>query len=195
MTEPLSDRRELEIDGLRIAYEQAGDGPLLVLLHGYVGDGPSTGHPQLDAPSDAFTVVAWDGPGTGRSSDPPESFSLPDFADVLAGFVDALELGRPHVAGLSFGGGLALELVRRHPGIPRTLILASAYTGWAGSLSPEEGRLRLRQVLELADLPPERFVAAVAPTASARRCVPSCERIDDDMLATAEQDGLCRTGS
>ena len=85
-------------------------------------------------------------------------------ADCLAGFVEALELARPHVAGLSFGGGLALELYRRHPGLPRSLVLASAYAGWAGSLPPDVVEGRLRQALELADLPPERFVREVIPT-------------------------------
>jgi hypothetical protein len=54
---------DIEVDGLRIAYELAGEGP---------------------------TVVAWGAPGTGRSSDPPESFRLPDYADCLADFVDGL---------------------------------------------------------------------------------------------------------
>ena len=86
------------------------------------------------------------------------------FADRLAEFIDELGLGRPHVAGLSFGGALALELYRRHPEIPRTLILASAYAGWAGSLPPDEVDRRLNQVLDQADLPPERFVSTVEPT-------------------------------
>ena len=41
--------REVEVGGLRITYERAGTGPPLVLLHGYVGDGPATWRPQLDA--------------------------------------------------------------------------------------------------------------------------------------------------
>ena len=135
--EAMSQSRDfVEVDGLRIAFERAGDGPPLVLLHGYVGDSRATWQHQLDALSDEFTVVAWDAPGAGQSSDPPESFSLGDFADRLAGFVAALGLERPHVAGLSLGGGLALELYRRHPAVPRTLVLASAYAGWAGSLPP-----------------------------------------------------------
>lgn len=154
----------IEVGGLRIAYERAGDGPPLVLLHGYVGDGPGTWCSQIDELSDEFTVVAWDAPGAGRSSDPPESFRLPDYADCLAGFVDALGLGRVHVAGLSFGGGLALELYRRHPAIPMTLILAGAYAGWAGSLPREIVEQRLEQALELADLPPDQLVRAVTPT-------------------------------
>jgi pimeloyl-ACP methyl ester carboxylesterase len=155
---------QIEVDGLRIAYEREGKGPPLILLHGYVGDGRGTWHRQLDGLSDEFTVVAWDAPGAGASSDPPEGFGLPDYADCLAGFVDALGLGRPHVAGLSFGGTLALELYRRHPALPRTLILASAYAGWAGSLPPEVVGQRLQQALDLADLPPDHFVREVAPT-------------------------------
>jgi pimeloyl-ACP methyl ester carboxylesterase len=108
--------------------------------------------------------VAWDAPGSGRSSDPPESFRLSDYADCLAGFVEALGLEPTHVAGLSFGGGLALELYRRHPTIPTSLVLAGAYSGWAGSLPPEVVEQRLQQVLQLADLPPDRFVSAVIPT-------------------------------
>ena len=51
---------------------------------------------------------------------------MPDYADASLDFVGALNLGRPHVVGLSFGGALALELYRRHPTIPMTLVLASA---------------------------------------------------------------------
>jgi pimeloyl-ACP methyl ester carboxylesterase len=154
----------IEVDGIRIAFERRGEGPPLILLHGYVGDSRATWHGQLDALCDAFTVVAWDAPGAGLSSDPPERFALRDYADCLNGFVDALGLGRPHVVGLSFGGGLALELYRRHPALPRTLVLASAYAGWAGSLPPEVVEQRLQQVLQLADLPPDQFVRAVTPT-------------------------------
>ncbi len=86
------------------------------------------------------------------------------YADCVAGFVDALNLDRPHVAGLSFGGALALELGRRHPAIPKTLILASAYAGWGGSLPIDVADQRLQQALRLADLPPDEFVGELLPT-------------------------------
>ena len=144
----------IEVDGLRIAYERAGGGPALVLLHGYVGDGATTWRRQLEELSDEFTVVAWDAPGVGGSSDPPVSFGLAGYADCLAAFVDRLGLEKPHVAGLSFGATLALELYRRHGAIPNTLILASAYAGWAGSLPADVAEQRLQQALVLADLSP-----------------------------------------
>ena len=102
------------VDGLRIAYERAGAGPALVLLHGYVADGRTTWRRQLDGLCDEFTVVAWDAPGVGGSSDPPEGFGMAGYADCLAGFVDALGLDRPNVVGLSFGGSLALAFEDRH---------------------------------------------------------------------------------
>jgi pimeloyl-ACP methyl ester carboxylesterase len=155
---------QIEVAGLRIAYERAGEGPPLVLLHGFVGDGPRTWRHQIDGLSDEFTVIAWDAPGAGRSSDPPESFRMPDYADCLVRFVDALGFRRPHVAGLSFGGALALELYRRHPTIPMTLVLAGAYAGWPGSLPPEVAEQRLRQSLQFAELSAAQFVGEMIPT-------------------------------
>jgi pimeloyl-ACP methyl ester carboxylesterase len=155
---------KVEVDGLQIAYERAGSGPPLVLVHGYVGDGPVTFRGQLDGLCDEFTVVAWDAPGAGASSDPPEGFGLDGYADCLAGFVDRLGLGRPHVLGLSFGGILALALSGRHPAVPRSLVLASAYAGWGGSLPAEVAAQRLRQAMVLADLPPGEFAGTLLPT-------------------------------
>ena len=154
----------VEVDGLRIAYERAGAGPALVLLHGYVGDGPTTWAPQMDTLCDDYTVVAWDAPGAGGSSDPPESFGMAGYADCLAGLIAALGIERAHVAGLSFGGALALELARRHAAIPMSLVLVSAYAGWRGSLPPDVADQRLRQALVLADLRPDEFVDALLPT-------------------------------
>jgi pimeloyl-ACP methyl ester carboxylesterase len=174
----------IEVDGLRIAYERAGAGPPLVLLHGYVGDGRTTWRRQIDGLSDEFTVVAWDAPGAGGSSDPPESFGMAGYADCLAGFVDRLRLDKLHVAGLSFGGALALEFYRRHSGIPMTLILESAYAGWAGSLPADVAEQRLGQALAWSDLPPDEFVAALLPTMFSERMAPEAvEAFGASMLA------------
>ena len=159
---------QVEIAGLRIAYERAGSGPPLVLLHGFVGDGRSTWRAQLADLSGEFGVVAWDAPGAGRSGDPPASFRLPEYADCLAAFIAELGLGRPHVAGLSFGGTLALELALRHPSMPRTLTLAGAYAGWAGSLPPDVATERLAQSLRASALAPALFVETMLPTMFSR---------------------------
>jgi len=64
------------VEGSRIGYERVGDGPPVLLLHGYVGDGPTTWRRQLEALRGEFTPIACDAPGAGRSSDPPETFEM-----------------------------------------------------------------------------------------------------------------------
>ena len=154
---------QIDVGGLRIAYRQTGLGPPLVLLHGGPLDSREWRR-QLDGLSDEFTVVAWDMPGCGGSADPPEHFRTRDYADCLAAFIKALGLQQPHLLGLSFGSGLALEFYRWHPSIPRTLILASAYAGWAGSLPPEVAEQRMQQMLRRIELPPEGFAGEFLPS-------------------------------
>jgi pimeloyl-ACP methyl ester carboxylesterase len=180
---------ETLVEDLRIAYEQIGAGPVLLLLHGGLSDHREWRR-QFDALSDEFTVVAWDAPGCGQSSDPPESFRLPDYADCLAGFVAALGLARPHVLGLSFGSGLALELYRRHPALPRSLILASAYAGWAGSLPAEVIEQRLRQVLREADLPAEQWAPGWLPGLLSANAPPGAAGELIEIMSSAHPAGM-----
>jgi pimeloyl-ACP methyl ester carboxylesterase len=139
--------------GLEIGYERVGNGPPLVLVHGAAVDSRMW-RPQLAALADEFTVVAWDEPGAGRSSDVPADFTLADYANCLAALVDALDLGAAHVAGLSWGGTVVQELYRHHPELVATLVLVDTYAGWKGSLPEQEVRARVegvRQMLAAAD--------------------------------------------
>jgi pimeloyl-ACP methyl ester carboxylesterase len=72
----------VEVGGLRVTYRQAGQGPPLVLLHGGLGDSREWRR-QLEGLADDFTVTAWDAPGCGGSSDPPETFRLPGYLPGL----------------------------------------------------------------------------------------------------------------
>jgi pimeloyl-ACP methyl ester carboxylesterase len=111
------------VNGLEIAYGRVGEGPPLVLVHGATMDSRMW-QPQLAALADQSTVVAWDEPGAGRSSDVPAGFGLPDYARCLAALIAALERRPAHVAGLSWGGTVVFELYRhrcrpRHDVNPR----------------------------------------------------------------------------
>jgi pimeloyl-ACP methyl ester carboxylesterase len=146
----------LPANGLEIAYERAGEGLPLVLVHGAASDS-RLWQPQLAALSDEFTVVAWDEPGAGRSSDVPPDFRLVDYANCLAALIDGLAVGPAHVVGLSWGGTVALELHRRHPALVATLIFAGSYAGWKGSLSAEELQARVEHLRESLAAPAEAF--------------------------------------
>lgn len=137
---------KVEVGDQLLAYRAAGSGPPLVLLHGGLVDSRAWSR-EINAFSDEFQVIAWDAPGCGRSSDPRPDATLDDYADSVAGLMEAIGLSPAHVLGHSFGGGVTLAVYKRHPHLVRSMILVSAYAGWAGSLPAEEVEQR-RQMAE-----------------------------------------------
>jgi pimeloyl-ACP methyl ester carboxylesterase len=153
---------QVDVDGTRICFERNGDGVPLLLLHGLPGDS-RIWRRQLQSLADEFTVVAWDAPGCGRSSDPSEPSGTSDVARCLAAFVDRIGLDRPHIAGLSWGVGIALALYEIAPNVPRSLVLASGYAGWAGSLPADAVTQRLDAYVAASRLSPQEAVATWGP--------------------------------
>jgi pimeloyl-ACP methyl ester carboxylesterase len=143
-------------NGVEVAYRRLGSGRPLVFAHGAACDG-RLWQPQLDALADELTVVAWDEPGAGRSSGVPAGFELADYADCLAALLEELALGPAHVAGLSWGGTVVLELYRRRPELVVSLILADTYAGWKGSLPADELRSRVEGVRRTLAAPADGF--------------------------------------
>ncbi len=141
----------VDVGGVQIAYTRAGSGPPLVMLHGAPADSRTWQWMLPDLARD-HTVVAWDAPGFGQSSDIDDTWRAAQFADALAAFIDALSLERPHLVGHSFGTMIALTMFERHPAVPASLVLIGGYAGWAGSLPPEEVERRLAMFLGMADL-------------------------------------------
>ncbi|MGC1215313.1 MAG: alpha/beta fold hydrolase, partial [Micromonospora sp.] len=96
---------------VEVAFERRGSGPPLVLLHG-IGHHWAAWLPVLDRLAEVHDVIALDLPGFGRSPVPPTGLP-PDMPGVVAAVAEvftALGLDRPHVAGNSLGGAIALEL-------------------------------------------------------------------------------------
>jgi pimeloyl-ACP methyl ester carboxylesterase len=151
-----------EVKDLSIAYERTGRGPVLVLLHGFLNDSRAW-RPQLEGLSTHFTLIAWDAPGAGQSSDPPETFTMGDWADCLAGLLDAAGVESAHILGLSWGGMLAQEFYRRRRRRVRSLVLADTYAGWGASLSEEVSEERLATCLRDSSLPAGEVVAKYLP--------------------------------
>lgn len=169
----------VRVGGLVITYRRRGFGVPLVLLHGAFGDSGdwSADVSALEAGHD---VIAWDAPGCGGSSDVPTGWTDGDWSDVLADFIAALGLDRPVVCGLSFGSVMALALARDHPEVPRALVLAGPYAGWAGSLPAVELEQRIAAVESTRTIPAEEWVDEFLATAFEHGAAP-------ERLAAARQ--------
>ena len=99
---------------MQLNHYRSGAGPPLVLMHG-IGHHWQGWLPVIDRLTPQREVIAPDLPGFGASPMPPPGTvpGIGALADLVSGFLDDLGLERPHVAGNSMGGWLALELAKR----------------------------------------------------------------------------------
>ena len=117
-----------DVEGAKWVPEGAGlrEKPTLLLLHGGPGLDHSSWKPDFSRLADLAQVVYLDHRGNGRSErSSPEHWTLPQWADDVRGFCDALGIERPIVMGGSFGGFVAIAYAVRHPEHPAKLILSS----------------------------------------------------------------------
>jgi pimeloyl-ACP methyl ester carboxylesterase len=152
----------VDVDHRSIFYRDEGEGPALVLLHGFLCDSRAWA-PQLRDLSDGYRVVAWDAAGAGASDDPPETFTITDWAEDLARLLDALALEEAHIVGLSWGGLVAQAFYGRHPSRVRSLVLSDTYAGWKGSLAADAVEKRLARCISESELAPAELVARWVP--------------------------------
>jgi len=167
----MATRESVTVGEHTIGFLRAGDGPPLVMLHGIGGNATQFIH-QMDGLADSATVIAWDAPGYGESSDPGDEWLMPDYAAILAGFLDALGLDRVALLGQSWGGSLAQTFVGLYPERVSRLILSDASMG--GRSQPEEtrlatlkGRLDALESMTPAELAVARAPAVLGPNPSA----------------------------
>jgi len=109
-----------------LAAHVAGDGPALVLLHGFTGSAAAWG-PLRDAFATDRRVIAVDLPGHGGS--PAPDGGLWDVADAVADAVARCGVGRADWLGYSLGGRIAMHVALRHPDRVDRLVLESASPG------------------------------------------------------------------
>ena len=122
MTNELDDR--LAVNGVELAWGAWGEGPTLVLCHGFSGSAHDFDL-QLSRLSRAGRVVTLDQRGHGRSTkcgqlDP---YRIEQLAEDLAAFLGAVGGGPVDLLGHSMGGRVVLEVALEHPELVRSLIL------------------------------------------------------------------------
>jgi pimeloyl-ACP methyl ester carboxylesterase len=113
-------------NGQKLYYEVHGEGQPLVLVMGIGYDCTLWTLAQVPALSQKFRVVIFDNRDAGRSSQATGAYAIADMADDTAGLMDALDIKKAHVCGLSMGGMIAMEFALRHPGRLDRMILTGA---------------------------------------------------------------------
>jgi pimeloyl-ACP methyl ester carboxylesterase len=122
---PLLRIHEVRLRGRRISTLTMGSGPDVLLLHG-LGGAKSSFFDTAAALSRSYRVHALDLPGFGASSKPTTApYTARYFAETVHATMDALGIGRAHVAGNSMGGRVAIELGLREPDRVGALALLS----------------------------------------------------------------------
>ena len=184
----MADMRSVTVGGMAIGYARAGRGAPLVLMHG-IGANAAAWRPQLDALSDEYDVIAWDAPGYGRSDDPPGDWTMRDYADALAGFLDGLGIAQAHLLGQSWGGTLAQEFYGRYPARVRSLILSDTTLGGSATRDDAErvlqGRLRAIETMT-----PVEFARVRAPQLLAPDSDPALLREMEEIFAQIHPAGF-----
>ena len=135
----------VEADGFRIRYMEAGHGPPLVHLHGAGGLRLSPGHDLL---SRQFRVIAFEMPGFGQSSENTRTRTMAELAATMAKAVGNLGIDTFNLMGTSFGGKAALWLaLEQRERVPALVLEAPAAIRPTGTEppagSPEEMARRL----------------------------------------------------
>lgn len=111
-------------NGQELYYEIHGAGSPLVLVMGIGYDSSLWTLQQVPVLSTRFSVILVDNRDSGRSSRADHPYDVADMADDLAGVIDALDIRRTHVLGLSMGSMIGIEFALRHPDRLDRLVLA-----------------------------------------------------------------------
>jgi pimeloyl-ACP methyl ester carboxylesterase len=125
----------VDVHGSDIYYHEEGEGQPLVFLHGMSSCGEAW-FQQFEAFRHRFRVLAYDSVNHGHSSNSPRDEPEPDRADELEGFLAALGIERPILAGNSMGGGTLLRWAARHPDDALALIPSGSGVGQPGEAAP-----------------------------------------------------------
>lgn len=124
--------RFVDAGGVKIHYHEAGNGPVLVCIHGGAPGAFGWGNfgRNLEALSAHFRTIIVDLPGYGKSDKPTIDGSRDNFyAETFVLMLDALGIDKAHILGMATGGGVAIHMALAHPERINRLVLLSCPGG------------------------------------------------------------------
>lgn len=181
----------LDGHGPRIGYRRAGQGPVLVFLHG-IGSGSGAWCRQ-GALADSFQCVAWDAPGYGSSDRLAPSHPLAsDYADALASFVQRLDVAPVVLVGHSLGAMIAAAFAARHPQHVRGLLLADPAQGYGAAPLQQREHIATRRHALLVELGNEEYARRRAGALLHPAADPACRAIVQAQMRRLHAEGFAQ---
>ena len=116
----------IEVNGIQIYYELHGpeNAPVLVLNNGIIMNAATSWGFQTKTLSSVYRVLQYDCRGQGQSDHPVKPYTMEQHAEDLSELLDALEIEKAHIAGISYGGEVAQAFALAFPEKTLSLILA-----------------------------------------------------------------------
>ncbi len=133
-------RQFITLNSLKIGEAVAGDGEPILFLHGWGASIDLVWPLAAGLADDGYRVYALDLPGFGQSDEPPQAWSVFDYAKFVITYLDHHQLTQVRLFGHSFGGRLGLILGAEHPERIQQMVLA----GSAGVVTPLPLMTRVR---------------------------------------------------
>jgi pimeloyl-ACP methyl ester carboxylesterase len=123
--------RFIEVDGLRVHYQEAGrtDAPVVILIHGFASSNLVWSKVLLELAEAGFRVIAPDLLGYGYSGKPRElDYTITRQSQMVVSFMHQLQIDSAVLVGSSYGGAVAATVALDHPELVNKLILVGAVT-------------------------------------------------------------------
>ncbi len=112
-------------DGTALYVKEWGEGPAVVLIHGWPLSADSWDDQALALADAGYRVIAYDRRGFGRSDQPWAGYDYDTLADDLAAVIEAFDVEDPALVGFSMGGGEVARYLSRHGGARKAVLIAS----------------------------------------------------------------------
>jgi pimeloyl-ACP methyl ester carboxylesterase len=153
---------KIKVNDINMYYEIHGDGFPLFMIQGLGGGSEIWAPATVDLLSKHFKVILFDNRGSGRTDKPEIAYSIDMFAADTAGLMDALNIEKGHVLGISMGGMVAQGLALNFPERVETLILCSTNCGFSKSVLPSPEILKIMMV-DRGELTAEELLRSQIP--------------------------------
>jgi pimeloyl-ACP methyl ester carboxylesterase len=176
----------VRVNGVELQYYRTGEGPTLVLAHGFYSNGRCWERLATDL-ADDYELVLYDARGHGGSEAPETGYGIEDRVDDLVGLIEELSLEDPILIGHSMGGSTSAWTAAMHPTLPRAIVLEDP-AGMHGppDTTPEErARMVREKVREWSNSSLSELVAEhdEYETSLARRLAVACTECRPEIAA------------